>query len=172
VYQPQTPPKKSRTLPIALGGAGVVLLLCLGGTAIAAISGDDKGYAEGYADGVAAAAASATPTTRATTVAPVRTTEPAGTVEPAAVTSKPAKKAATTAVKVKVPDGVGLDYQSAQDLWRAAGLVVAPAVDATGAHRLPLVDANWVVLGQDLEAGSRVGDGTVITATVKKFSDG
>jgi hypothetical protein len=75
------------------------------------------------------------------------------------------------ATRIKVPNGVGLDYQSAQDLWRSAGLHVAPAVDGTGAHRLPLIDANWVVLAQDLKAGSKVPADSLITATVKKYSD-
>jgi len=73
--------------------------------------------------------------------------------------------------KVKVPNGVGLDYQSAQDLWRAAGLHVAPAKDATGANRIPLIDSNWIVLSQDPEAGSRVAVDSFITATIKKSSD-
>jgi hypothetical protein len=65
-----------------------------------------------------------------------------------------------------------MDYQSAQDLWRAAGRHVAPAIDATGAHRLPVIDANWVVLAQDPQAGTVVDVGTFITATVKKYTDG
>jgi hypothetical protein len=73
--------------------------------------------------------------------------------------------------KVVVPDGVGKDYQSAQDVWRAAGLHVAPAHDATGAHRLPVLDSNWVVLSQDPKAGTRVDVGSFITATVKKYTD-
>ena len=72
---------------------------------------------------------------------------------------------------VVVPNGVGLDYQSAQDVWRAAGLHVAPAIDALGANRLPVIDSNWVVLSQDLPAGSVVPVGSFITATVKKYTD-
>lgn len=70
-----------------------------------------------------------------------------------------------------VPDGVGLDYQKAQDLWRRAGLHVAPAVAATGAQRLPVIDSNWVVLSQDLAAGSTVPTDSFITATVPKLTD-
>ncbi|GAA0797916.1 hypothetical protein Sya03_59000 [Spirilliplanes yamanashiensis] len=36
-----------------------------------------------------------------------------------------------------------------QDLWRAAGLHVAPAKDANGANRTPVIDANWIVVSQD-----------------------
>jgi hypothetical protein len=51
-------------------------------------------------------------------------------------------------------------------------LHVAPATDATGAHRLPVIDATWVVVSQDLKAGSKVPEDSFITATVKKYSDG
>lgn len=75
------------------------------------------------------------------------------------------------ASKVAVPNGIGLNYQEAQDLWRAAGLHVAPANDATGANRLPVLDSNWVVVAQDLKPGSKVTADSFITATVKKYTD-
>ncbi|XVU22914.1 PASTA domain-containing protein [Actinoplanes sp. CA-054009] len=177
------PPKKRSKLPWVLGGVGAVLILCVGGTVIAAVSSGnaEDSFADGYAQG-AAAQASAQQTTAATattsavpaqpaelpTTAPA-TTKPVSTT--AAATTKPVPTTAAAPAKVKVPSGVGLDYQSAQDLWRAAGLVVAPAKDATGAHRLPVIDSNWVVLGQDLKPGSTVESGSLITATVKKYSD-
>ena len=37
---------------------------------------------------------------------------------------------------IVVADMVGQNYQDAQDVWRASGLVVIPAEDATGANRL------------------------------------
>ena len=107
--------------------------------------------------------------------------EPAPETEPAAVPTSPTPAAAgagsrtTTGTpktaKIEVPSGVGLDYQSAQDRWRAAGLHVAPAKDATGANRIPVIDANWVVVSQSPKAGSVVADGSFITATVKKDTD-
>src|SRR4051794_592044 len=87
-------------------------------------------------------------------------------------TQSQAPPPATTQAAIAVPNGVGLNYQQAQDVWRSAGLHVLPAVDATGAHRLPLIDSNWVVLSQDPAAGTTVGPGAFITATVKKYSDG
>jgi hypothetical protein len=107
--------------------------------------------------------------------APARTTAAAAAphVAPAGTPSA-APKRSTAAVKpskIRVPDGVGLNYQKAQDAWRAAGLHVAPATDATGAHRLAMIDANWVVVSQDLPAGAKVNRGTFITATIKKYSD-
>ncbi|SNY74153.1 PASTA domain-containing protein [Paractinoplanes atraurantiacus] len=163
-----------------------MLILCVGGTVIAAVSsGDAKdSFEEGYAKGAAAAQASAQQTTPSTPAAAATTAavpaQPADLPTSAPPTTKaPTTKAPTTKApvtkaapaKIKVPSGVGLDYQSAQDLRRSAGLIVAPAKDATGAHRLPVIDANWVVLAQDLKPGSTVESGSLITATVKKYSD-
>lgn len=83
----------------------------------------------------------------------------------------PPAAAATHPKTTKVPNGVGMNYQAAQDLWRGNGLVVLPAIDALGAHRLPVIDSNWVVLAQDLKAGSTVDWGSSIRATVKKYTD-
>lgn len=99
---------------------------------------------------------------------------PAATTPPEASAPAPAAAPPTTAapaVKVKVPDGVGMNYQDAQDLWRSTGLIVGIAEDATGANRLPVLDRNWVVVAQDLTPMSEVDEGTIITATVKKYTD-
>lgn len=90
----------------------------------------------------------------------------------ATLSASEAPAQAPRATTIQVPEGTGLDYQSAQDLWRAAGLIVAPAKDATGADRIPVIDANWIVVSQDPQAGSQVDAGSFITATVKKDSDG
>ena len=71
----------------------------------------------------------------------------------------PTQEPQPAAAKVTVPNGVGKDYQTAQDLWRAAGL-------------LPIIDSNWVVLSQIPKAGTKVESGSTITATVKKYTDG
>ncbi len=71
-----------------------------------------------------------------------------------------------------VPNGVGKNYQAAQDLWRSAGLTVLPAEDATGANRIPILDSGWVVLSQSPKAGTKVSSSdATVTATVKKYSD-
>jgi hypothetical protein len=166
--QPQ-PQKRSRKHLI---GYPVTALLALG---IGAAGG-------GNAD--ASAPATASPTVVVTQTAPAPAPETVtqtvqATVTVAAPEKKPApaadssaNQAAKPASKITVPDGVGMNYQDAQDLWRAAGLVVAPAEDATGANRLPVLDSNWVVLAQDLKAGSKVPADSMITATVKKYTDG
>ncbi|WP_305785864.1 PASTA domain-containing protein [Symbioplanes lichenis] len=119
----------------------------------------------------AAAATSTAAPAEATTPSPTTTATATTATTALATTAKATTAPRKTKAPVKVPDGVGLNYQSAQDLWRAAGLHVAPATDATGAHRLPLIDANWVVVAQDLKAGSKVAADSFITATVKKYSD-
>jgi beta-lactam-binding protein with PASTA domain len=118
---------------------------------------------------VAACGASETPSAPAPAVT-TTTPSPASTETTPATAGTTA--AAPKAAKIEVPVGVGLDYQSAQDLWRAAGLHVAPAKDATGANRLPVIDSNWIVVSQDPKGGSTVEAGSFITATVKKDSDG
>lgn len=116
---------------------------------------------------LAGCASTATPSGPATvTVTSAPTTDPAVPNEPI-----PAEPATPAAGKVKVPNGVGKDYQSAQDAWRAAGLVVMPGIDATGANRLMVLDSNWVVISQNPAAGTKVEDGSEITATVKKYTD-
>ncbi|AEV85762.1 hypothetical protein ACWT_4740 [Actinoplanes sp. SE50] len=137
-----------------LGGALVVIVVV--GLAGACSRGEQT-----------SAAASVRPA--AATVAVPATPDPATATPTREASRKPATRKAPA--MVRVPDGVGRDYQSAQDIWRAAGLIVAPAKDDTGAHRLPVIDANWVVLAQDRKAGSRVRKGSLITATVKKYSD-
>lgn len=72
---------------------------------------------------------------------------------------------------IEVRDAVGLDYQTAQDIWRAQGLIVLPAIDATGQGRWAFIDSNWVVVAQDLSPGSRVEVGTGITASIKKIGE-
>ncbi|MEV6596554.1 PASTA domain-containing protein [Actinoplanes sp. NPDC051346] len=106
------------------------------------------------------------PAPAATATAATTPSEAVASAEAASTKVKAPKPA-----KIEVPRGVGLDYQSAQDLWRAAGLHVAPAKDVTGANRIPVIDSNWIVVSQDPKAGSTVAEGSFITATVKKDSD-
>jgi len=72
---------------------------------------------------------------------------------------------------VVVADMIGQNYQDAQDVWRASGLVVTPADDATGANRLPFIDSNWYVVDQTPPGGTEVPNGSNVKATVKKYSD-
>lgn len=116
-------------------------------------------------------ACSSTPTASPTvtvTAPPTATTAPEP-VQPPPVEPAPADPG--NSGKITVPNGVGKNYQAAQDLWRGSGLVVGVAEDATGANRLPVLDSGWVVLSQVPRAGTKVAPDTVITATVKKYTD-
>ena len=156
-----------------LGGIAAAVALCIGGAVVGVVA--SGGGQENSAAPVQPAAETipATTTPSAATTTEAAPAEPPSTsAAPTRVTKTPSRATKTpVAVSVKVPNGVGMDYQSAQDLWRSAGLIVAPAIDATGANRLPVIDANWVVLKQNLKAGSKVSEGVVITATVKKYTD-
>jgi hypothetical protein len=118
--------------------------------------------------GAAAPAATVTATETETTTT-TSTTRPPASATPTTASASAARAGARAAISV--PNGVGLDYQSAQDRWRAVGLHVAPATDALGAHRIPIIDSNWVVVAQDPAAGVKVPVDTFITATVKKYTD-
>ena len=83
----------------------------------------------------------------------------------------PAAAPAAAPASVKVPDVTGKNYQDAQDLLRANGLTVLPAKDGLGANRIPLLDANWYVVSQDVPAGSTVEAGTAVTCTILKLTD-
>ena len=73
--------------------------------------------------------------------------------------------------RVVVPNGVGMNYQSAQDMWRRAGLVVVQGYDVTGLNRLAVIDSNWMVLGQSIRPGTTVNQGTAIRASIRKYTD-
>src|SRR5690242_12736416 len=155
---------------VAVRGIGVGMALAVMTASVAACGAASTPAASP----AAATQAPAAPASPASPTADVTTAVTSAAAKPSSATPSTAKAvvaAKTTAATVRVPNGVGLDYQSARDRWRAAGLHVAPAEDATGAHRLPIIDANWVVLKQDRKAGSKVPAGTFIRATVKKYSD-
>lgn len=102
------------------------------------------------------------------TAPPTATSAPAPVQPPA---DEPAPAEPDKSGKITVPNGVGKNYQQAQDLWRGVGLIVGVAEDATGANRLPVLDSGWVVVSQTPAAGTKVAPDTVITATVKKYTD-
>lgn len=70
-----------------------------------------------------------------------------------------------------MPDAVGMDLQSAQDLLQEeAGdfLYISMSEDATGEDRMQLIDSNWVVCSQNIAPGAAVtADVNVIFYVVK-----
>lgn len=170
--QPMTPAERQsgRTLTtpaiVAIAVAGAFVLVCGGCLAGAVLRNIGDQTTSTAANGPAPVSASVVGPTQAATVPAVSS----ASQEPSSPVDAPAP--APTPELIVVPDGVGLDYQSAQDLWRGAGLHVLPAIDALGENRLPIIDSNWVVLSQDPEAGAVVPRGSFIRATVKKYTDG
>src|SRR3954471_12712415 len=161
------PPKKSKKHLIGYP-ATALLALAIG----AAGGGGSSASPTAASPTVVVTQSAATPAAQTVT----QTVQSTVTVAAPATAAAPAKASpaapAKAPAKVRVPDGVGMNYQEAQDAWRAAGLHVAPANDATGANRIPVLDSNWVVLAQDLESGSKVPVDSFITATIKKYTDG
>lgn len=70
-----------------------------------------------------------------------------------------------------VPDVVCHDLQDAQDALREAGFFVVIAKDGLGGKRYPLVDRNWIVLGQSAKAGSSPEKSATVQLTVVKFGE-
>ncbi|OXM73065.1 hypothetical protein CF166_11115 [Amycolatopsis sp. KNN50.9b] len=92
----------------------------------------------------------------------------------AARASAPSSAARTTAGSaelITVPDVSGLNHQQAQDTMQAAGLYNLREVDGKGLGRVLVVDSNWVQVGQDPPAGTKVTADTVITLTAIKYTD-
>lgn len=159
------PQSSKTTMKHLIGYPATALALTLG----AAGCGADTGTSPAATVPPITITQSVTPPPIAQTVTQtVRKTVTSTPSEPAITSAAAAPKAAG---KITVPDGVGMNYQEAQDTWRASGLHVAPANDATGAHRLPVLDSHWIVLSQDLEPGSKVAADSFITATIKKKTD-
>lgn len=159
------PQPSKKTMQRLIGYSATALALTLG----AAGCGADPGTSPAATVPPVTITQNVTPPPVAQTVTQtVRETVTSTAPEPAVTSAAAAPKAAG---KITVPDGVGMNYQEAQDSWRASGLHVAPAKDATGANRLPVLDSNWIVLSQDLEPGSKVAIDSFITATIKKKTD-
>ncbi|MGY1805039.1 PASTA domain-containing protein [Blastococcus sp. SYSU D00922] len=100
--------------------------------------------------------------TSAPATATVTETVPAAPETPAAVAPTPeavAPPAATTPatpiVDFAMPDFVGMDLQSAQDLLQANGVWVSISHDLVGS-RNQMLDSNWIVCDQNVPAGQRV----------------
>ncbi|WP_432832425.1 PASTA domain-containing protein [Dactylosporangium sp. CA-092794] len=70
-----------------------------------------------------------------------------------------------------VPDVRCRDLQTAQDALRGAGFYLLVPKDGLGGHRVPLVDRDWIVVGQSVAPGTQAGYKTTITLTVVKIGE-
>ncbi len=70
-----------------------------------------------------------------------------------------------------VPDVRCHDLQSAQDALRKAGYYLLVANDGLGQHRYPVLDRDWIVVGQSEPPGSAPKRTTTIHLTVVKYGE-
>ena len=78
---------------------------------------------------------------------------------------------ANAASCIKVKNVVGMNYQKAQDAWRAQSFAVLPAKDGKGLSRLSWSDKNWKVIAQMPKAGTCVKKNSGVRATIIKYTD-
>lgn len=89
---------------------------------------------------------------------------PASTAPPAPTTS------AAPAVDFTMPNFVGMDLQSAQDLVQTNGVFFSVSHDLLGS-RSQAIDSNWMVCDQNVPAGQRVSgnvEGSIDFGVVKR----
>ncbi|MCF6508719.1 PASTA domain-containing protein [Blastococcus sp. MG754426] len=127
--------------------AGVVVVGAIG----SALGGDD---------GEASTAAAATTTVTATVPAepePEPEPETPVAVAPAPETAAPPTETVPAApvVDFTMPDFVGMDLQSAQNLLQTNNVWLSLSHDLLGS-RNQMVDSNWLVCDQNIPAGQRV----------------
>ena len=115
------------------------------------------------------AAASSEPTTAAPTT-PLQQS-PSEVPAPPTSTAPPAPTTpAEPAVDFAMPDAVGMDLQSAQDLVQTNGVWLSVSHDLLR-NRNQAIDSNWVVCDQNIPAGQQVtgeAEGTIDFGVVKR----
>ncbi|WP_141578716.1 hypothetical protein [Actinomadura sp. WMMA1423] len=109
-------------------------------------------------------AAAETPTTRAAAPStPKASHAPPGVPSAASPSKSPAK--------VRVPNVVGHNHQTAQNEMQAAGFFMLAEEDATGQGRMLLWDRNWVVVRQSPRAGTKASPESTVTLYSKKIGE-
>ena len=145
---------------------GVLLAIGL----IAAAANGGKNEPASSADPVpssssAVQSSSAPPPPSSQAVAPPPATTPAP-----ATTPPPAAPAPPAGVNFTMPDFVGMDLQSAQNLVQTNGVFLSRSHDLLGG-RNQLVDSNWIVCDQNIPAGQQVtgdAEGLIDFGVVKR----
>jgi hypothetical protein len=66
-----------------------------------------------------------------------------------------------------MPDVIGLDLQAAQDLIQTTGVFYSRSYDCTGRGRNQVMDRNWLVVTQQPEPGTPIGEGDAVLGVVK-----
>ena len=131
-------------------------LVVIGGLAAIGVLGALIGGVESEPDSVMA-----TPSSTASASSAAPTT-------PAPTTSAPAASATGTAFAM--PDVVGMDLQSAQDLIQTYGVFLSVSHDLRGS-RNQVLDSNWLVCDQNIPPGQQVtgdAEGKIDLGVVKR----
>ena len=134
-------------------------LVVVGGLAAIGVLGAVIGGVESEPDSVVSTASSSAssavpPATETSTAAPT--------------TSAPV--ASPTGVDFAMPDVVGMDLQSAQDLIQTHGVFLSVSHDLRGS-RNQVLDSNWLVCDQNIPPGQRVSgdaEGKIDLGVVKR----
>jgi hypothetical protein len=157
---PQAPQKKAGWRNPWVWVAILAIVVIGGG--FAGCGSDDAGA---DASPAASSAVTTTPSRPPTTLAPPP-------IVPSPATTPPPVATTTTATPVNfaMPDVVGTDLQSAQDLIQAYGVFFSRSHDLLGS-RAQVLDSNWMVCTQSVPAGQQVtGDveGLIDLGVVKR----
>ncbi len=114
---------------------------------------NDKDEASSSAD-----AAPSTTTAESSAAAPPPSSQaaaPPPATTPPTTTPPPAAPAPPAGVNFTMPDFVGMDLQSAQNLVQTHGVFLSRSHDLLGS-RNQLLDSNWIVCDQNIPAGQQV----------------
>jgi hypothetical protein len=152
---PPKPPLYKRPWFIVVAGLFAV------GVIGSALGGND--------DGAAPAASSSTAEAPATSSA-VPTPTPQPVAPPTTPAAPPTTEAAPAGVDFAMPNAVGMDLQTAQNLIQTNGVFLTKSHDLLGS-RNQLVDSNWMVCDQNIPAGQQVtgeAEGLIDFGVVKR----
>ena len=69
--------------------------------------------------------------------------------------------------KAVMPSVVCMNLQDAQDKIQKGGVFFSRSRDGTGRGRSQIIDSNWVVIAQNPQPGSLIGEGDAILTAVK-----
>jgi hypothetical protein len=92
------------------------------------------------------------------------------TAQPPATSAAPTTEAAPPGVNFTMPDFVGMDLQTAQDLVQTNGVFLSRSHDLLGS-RMQVIDSNWIVCTQNIPAGKQVtgdAEGAIDFGVVKR----
>lgn len=166
----------SRRIGMTSGRRTVATILTIAGlvTGLSACGSDAETGSAATSEATSSAQPSTSSATRtssasSTTVPTSTTTElPVSTdVVKAAPAPVVTSSTAPVVTSVPMPNVVCMNLQDAQDLIQALGVFYSRSSDATGKGRNQVLDANWVVVGQNPDAGVPISEGDAVLSVVK-----